>query len=210
MIRPNLSIWLTRPTPDVMLMGMQVLSPTFAVLIFATEPSASVVHPPVSLNSGNRSFGTSAGVASSFVAVVLVLLLICTGEDVSPLQGWMMWGPWTQGDALGWYGIAPLARKSAMKIQGQRPDPIPAWGNAPGQAAARALPLPSWRWFWSYGSWARGMGRPFRAWEWGGRGPRAMPWAGMFRPVGAEDVSDEECHDSSSVSFVSSESHISR
>ena len=102
MIRPNLSIWLTKPTPDVMLMGMHVLSPTFAVLIFATEPRASVIHDPASRNSGNRNFGTSAGVVSSLVAVVFALLLM-RGEDVSPLQGLIHGGPLTQGDALGWY-----------------------------------------------------------------------------------------------------------
>jgi hypothetical protein len=57
-------------------------------------------HPSASRKSGNRSFGTSAGVASSFVAVVFVLLLI-RGEDGSPLQGSEMWGPLTQGVALG-------------------------------------------------------------------------------------------------------------
>lgn len=78
MIRPNLSIWLIKPTPEVMLMGMQFLFPTFSVLIFTTDPSVSVVHAPTSLNFGNRSFGTSAGFTSSIVAVVLVLLLIRT------------------------------------------------------------------------------------------------------------------------------------
>ena len=70
--------------------------------------------------------GTSAGLVSSFMAVVFVLLLIRAEEDVSPLQGLEMWGPMTQGDALGWYGDAPLGRKSVMKKQGQRPDAIPA------------------------------------------------------------------------------------
>jgi len=91
MIRPNFSIWLTKPTPEVMLMGIQVLSPTFSVLIDATDPSVTVVHSPASRNSGNRSLGVREvlqveGASCSLFccsleleapATLFVLLLIC-------------------------------------------------------------------------------------------------------------------------------------
>src|ERR1017187_2526150 len=86
MIRPNFSIWLTKPTPEVMLMGMQVLSPTFSVLSDATDPSISVVHPSASRNSGKRSLGFNAGLPSGSMVVAAGLLLIRTeAGDVAPL-----------------------------------------------------------------------------------------------------------------------------
>ena len=47
--------------------------------------SAVALHPSTFRNSGNRNFGTSAGLAFSFVAVVLVVRVM-GAENGSPLQ----------------------------------------------------------------------------------------------------------------------------